>query len=163
MPIPKPSKGETEGNFISRCMGNPTMNSEYKDQKQRSAVCYSSWRDTKEEEKEEATSDAPWASVDKSALPVSAFLWVEDPKKKSTWHLPYKDASGNINLGALRAIAAAVAGARTGSPMSIPSSVRAKITALLKRHKIGQYAGPAKKTESHYYNGGEGSDFWVNK
>ena len=88
----------------------------------------------------EAVSDAPWSSVDKSKLPKSAFLWVEDPKKKSTWHLPYKDAQGNINLGALRAISAAVAGARTGTPMSIPADVRKKIDGLLKKYKIGEYA-----------------------
>jgi hypothetical protein len=44
MPIPKPRKNETEKDFISRCMGNEVMNREYPDNKQRSAVCYSSWR-----------------------------------------------------------------------------------------------------------------------
>jgi len=44
MPIPKPAKGEKEQDFISRCMGNNTMNKDYPDQKQRSAICYSQWR-----------------------------------------------------------------------------------------------------------------------
>jgi len=44
MPLPKPSTGETEDDFISRCMGNDTMTDEYPDSKQRSAVCYSQWR-----------------------------------------------------------------------------------------------------------------------
>jgi predicted nucleotidyltransferase len=44
MPIPTPSGGEEQSAFISRCMGNDVMNSEFPDQKQRSAVCYSQWR-----------------------------------------------------------------------------------------------------------------------
>src|SRR5262249_13445649 len=33
--------GESEKDFIARCMGNPTMKSDYTDQKQRLAVCFS--------------------------------------------------------------------------------------------------------------------------
>lgn len=43
MPIPAPRKGEAKNQFISRCMGNPTMVREYPDQKQRSAICYAQW------------------------------------------------------------------------------------------------------------------------
>lgn len=95
----------------------------------------------------EGVSDAPWSSVDKSKLPKSAFLWIEgDGKTKSQWHLPYKDMSGNINMGALRAISSAIAGGRTGKSMSIPPEVRSKIDGLLKRYKIGKYA-KAKASE----------------
>jgi hypothetical protein len=95
---------------------------------------------------QEGISNKSWASVDKSKLPKSAFLWIEgDGKTKAQWHLPYKDEQGNVNLGALRAIAAAVAGARTGKPMKIPSEVRKKIDNLLKKYKIGKYA--EKKTD----------------
>jgi len=98
---------------------------------------------------EEGVSDKSWADVDKSKLPKSAFLWIEgDGKTKDLWHLPYKDEAGNVNLGALRAIAAAIAGARTGKPMSIPADVRKKIDDLLKKHKIGQYA---KKQKLHLF------------
>lgn len=48
MPIPQPSKGEKENDFISRCMGNSTMSKEYPDQKQRSAICFDSWKNSKE-------------------------------------------------------------------------------------------------------------------
>lgn len=41
MPLPKPKAGETRKNFNSRCMGNPTMNTEYPKQDQRYAVCNS--------------------------------------------------------------------------------------------------------------------------
>lgn len=45
MPIPSPSKSESRNEFISRCMGDSVMNSEYKDQKQRAAICYSKWEE----------------------------------------------------------------------------------------------------------------------
>lgn len=45
MPIPKPKAGEKEEEFISRCMGNGTMNKEYPDEKQRAGVCYTQWRE----------------------------------------------------------------------------------------------------------------------
>jgi len=45
MPIPSPRKGEKEGDFIGRCMGDGIMKTDYKDQKQRLAVCYGSWRE----------------------------------------------------------------------------------------------------------------------
>ena len=44
MPLPKPSKKETEQEFVSRCMGDDMMNKEYKDQKQKAAICYSQFR-----------------------------------------------------------------------------------------------------------------------
>ena len=50
MPIPKPFSGESEDNFITRCMGDPIMQNEYGGSEQRLAVCndaYSS--DAKEE------------------------------------------------------------------------------------------------------------------
>jgi hypothetical protein len=45
MPIPKPSKGEKESDFISRCMGNAVMVKDYPKQKQRAGVCYTQWKD----------------------------------------------------------------------------------------------------------------------
>jgi hypothetical protein len=39
MPIPQPNAGETQDDFISRCMANQTMNSDYPDSSQRYAVC----------------------------------------------------------------------------------------------------------------------------
>ena len=49
MPIPKPSGSETESEFISRCMDDPTMRSEY-DRGQRTAICIASFRDGKKGE-----------------------------------------------------------------------------------------------------------------
>jgi hypothetical protein len=44
MPIPLPKKSEKQGDFVSRCMGDETMNKEFTDQKQRAAVCYSQFK-----------------------------------------------------------------------------------------------------------------------
>ena len=40
--LPTPS-GESEDEFISRCMGDDQMNKEFPDQDQRYAVCISQW------------------------------------------------------------------------------------------------------------------------
>lgn len=40
--MPKPKKGESKNDFISRCMGYDDM--QKYEQKQRAAICYSYWR-----------------------------------------------------------------------------------------------------------------------
>lgn len=50
MPIPTPNGGENEQDFTDRCMSNDKMVNEYPDEKQRYAVCMSSWRDKKTDE-----------------------------------------------------------------------------------------------------------------
>ena len=49
MPIPKPIGGETESEFMARCMDDRTMLAEYSQRDQRVAVCLSSYRDGKKE------------------------------------------------------------------------------------------------------------------
>jgi hypothetical protein len=44
MPLPTPNTGESEQDFIGRCMGNDTMNADFPEQEQRSAVCHKQWR-----------------------------------------------------------------------------------------------------------------------
>jgi len=39
MPIPTPHNNESHDDFISRCMADPKMNSEYDDESQRFAIC----------------------------------------------------------------------------------------------------------------------------
>lgn len=41
MPIPQPNDNENKQKFLSRCMSDSTMKEEYKDSKQRVAVCLS--------------------------------------------------------------------------------------------------------------------------
>lgn len=42
MPLPKPSPSESQKDFIQRCMSEAT---EFPDQEQRLAVCYTQWRE----------------------------------------------------------------------------------------------------------------------
>lgn len=44
MPIPKPRKAEKQSKFMSRCMSDKITKKEFPDNKQRVAVCFSSWR-----------------------------------------------------------------------------------------------------------------------
>jgi len=43
MPVPTPQSDEERNSFISRCMRDETMVSEYEDTNQRLAICFSSW------------------------------------------------------------------------------------------------------------------------
>ena len=43
MPIPNKKSGEKENDFISRCMSDNTMVKEFKDEKQRYAICKLKW------------------------------------------------------------------------------------------------------------------------
>lgn len=49
MPIPKPNMNESRQDFITRCMGDDTMASEYTDSDQRLAVCTSEYDSNKED------------------------------------------------------------------------------------------------------------------
>lgn len=44
MAIPAPKKSEAQEDYVDRCMADDTMGSDYPDDKQRAAVCYSTWR-----------------------------------------------------------------------------------------------------------------------
>ncbi len=56
MPLPNPSKGETQSDFVSRFMSNDQMKKDYPESKQRLAVAYSQWR--RRNSKKEATMEA---------------------------------------------------------------------------------------------------------
>ncbi len=45
MPLPTPREEEAQSDFISRCMGNSEMVSEFADPAQRRAVCHRQWED----------------------------------------------------------------------------------------------------------------------
>jgi len=47
MPLPKPQKKQEKKEFLSSCMADSTMNKEFKDSKQRYAVCNAQWNDEK--------------------------------------------------------------------------------------------------------------------
>lgn len=50
MPLPKKNKTETKKKFMSRCLSDLTTKKEFKDIKQRIAVCMSQW-EKKDDEK----------------------------------------------------------------------------------------------------------------
>lgn len=58
MPIPKPTKGEKQSDFIGRCMGDDVMRSEYPEREQRAAVCYSSFRRSKKQKNQAEEGDS---------------------------------------------------------------------------------------------------------
>lgn len=39
MPLPKPKEGDSQSQFMDKCMSNEVMKSEYPNDKQRLAVC----------------------------------------------------------------------------------------------------------------------------
>lgn len=45
MPLPKPKKGEEKKKFLPRCMSDKETSKEFKDVKQRYAVCLNLWKD----------------------------------------------------------------------------------------------------------------------
>lgn len=45
MPLPTPAVGETQKDFISRCMSSDIMKMDYKDKEQRYAVCQAQWKE----------------------------------------------------------------------------------------------------------------------
>ena len=45
MPLPKPRSGETQKEFIKRCMGESTTISEFPQTDQRFAVCQTQWEE----------------------------------------------------------------------------------------------------------------------
>ena len=47
MPLPSKRKDEPQKEFMSRCMGDDAMNAEFKDAKQRAAVCISQYQERK--------------------------------------------------------------------------------------------------------------------
>jgi len=55
MPLPSPNKDEEQKSFVSRCIGTDSVVEEFPDQKQRVAICFSQWRQSKK--KDSATTD----------------------------------------------------------------------------------------------------------
>jgi len=62
MPIPKPRAGETQEQFVGRCMADPTMRDEY-DQEQRAAVCFNTWNEASKSEDTDVVESGTLASI----------------------------------------------------------------------------------------------------
>lgn len=69
MPLPSPSQHEKQGGkkgeqaFISRCMADKNIQNDFKDQKQRAAVCYSRLREAKKKKSKGEIEAADWDLV----------------------------------------------------------------------------------------------------
>jgi HK97 family phage major capsid protein len=77
-------------------------------------------------------------TVNGQELPASAFLYIGDAEDTSTWKLPVKDASGEINLGRVAAAAAAVSpkgfrGKRVDVPKEAMGDIKRRLISMYKR------------------------------
>lgn len=64
MPIPKPDLRKTEQKFISDCMGDESLNKDFPNQKQRYAVCKTTFdRAKKSKASEGDDSDVNWLDM----------------------------------------------------------------------------------------------------
>ena len=99
--------------------------------------------------KAEEISTRSWDDVDKAKLPRACFL-VAESENRSEWKLPVFEGAGptdsegrytrrgQLNAHAVRAALAALGGARTGKPMRVSGSVRARLQSLARRAGIGE-------------------------
>lgn len=71
-----------------------------------------------------------------SDLPASAYAWVEDKEKKTTWHLPHHGKDGAVKCNCVRAALQAIGGARTGKPMGVPESAVSHLKSHAKECEI---------------------------
>jgi hypothetical protein len=62
MPLPTPKKNQEEDSFMQDCMGDPTMNKDFKEQKQRAAVCYRQFSERKKK-KSTASEEVKWSDI----------------------------------------------------------------------------------------------------
>jgi len=56
MPLPSPKQNQNKEDFINSCMASPTMKQEYKNIKQRLAVCHSQYG--------KSSSSAAWDQIE---------------------------------------------------------------------------------------------------
>lgn len=64
MPLPTPKKNQEEDSFMQDCMSDPTMNKDFKDQKQRAAVCYRQFK-VRKNKKSNASEEVKWSDLNK--------------------------------------------------------------------------------------------------
>jgi len=80
MPLPKPKDDEGQPAFVSRCMGDTTMKTEYPEQKQRLAICFSQFKKGGKDMKDKVTIpvDSKVAvDVDTKVITISDRLGIE--------------------------------------------------------------------------------------
>lgn len=102
MPIPKPKSGESEQDFMSRCVSDDIMRSEYPDQDQRVAVCLGSFRKNAKEHSEMIEeNDIPLDEVkyETGSLDVAAEIKASADESEAGVFTGYGSIFGNKDLG----------------------------------------------------------------
>jgi len=110
----------------------------------------------------ESPNNTGWFEIDKRNFPRKAFLWVDDEDRRSTWHLPYRQGTGNIdkksgyyesagavNLNVLRAVAQVLESHARDDKLNIPAKIRSKINNVLEVNKIGRFSTGEGSMEIH--------------
>lgn len=102
MPIPKPSTGEEESEFMSRCMGDKTMQAEYS-RNQRLAVCLSVFRGDEKESMMDAEHQEPIEEYSETEVldiqaEIKAYHDDDDDEKKGMFS-GYGSIFNNKDLG----------------------------------------------------------------
>jgi HK97 family phage prohead protease len=120
VPLPKPNPGESQKDFLNRCMGDEVMVSEFEDEAQRYAVCVDLWKEAGREMDERkalpvhhtAVSDAPWDGSRNEAnlrndgdaeYYRQAYAWVDpekDPDTKAAYKFIHHNVSADGEVGA---------------------------------------------------------------
>ena len=102
MPLPKPSLGESRDEFVSRCMSDDKVNSEFPDSNQRVAVCNSQFEGGKMSEEQidlEEYIDDQETKVEDGTLDVQfEYKAVHDEEEKGVF-TGYGSIFGNKDLG----------------------------------------------------------------
>ena len=87
MPLPTPNNGEKRSKFMDRCMSDPTTRGEFKDSKQRAAVCSSQFE--KAESKASVVFNPnPWDEKDK------ILYWSKSKEKNKPLNKPFRTPKG---------------------------------------------------------------------
>ena len=87
MPLPTPNNGEKRSKFMDRCMSDPTTRGEFKDNKQRAAVCSSQFE--KAESKASVVFNPnPWDEKDK------ILYWSKSKEKNKPLNKPFRTPKG---------------------------------------------------------------------
>lgn len=89
MPIPKPNVGESEKDYLDRCMGNDTILSEYPTTDQRVAVCLGKYNEGKMEEQQFETGQ----------LDIVAEIKATEEDEGKGYFKGYASVFGNKDLG----------------------------------------------------------------
>ena len=93
MPLPSPRRGQSRNGFISNCMSSDEMRKEFPDQKQRAAVCYSKWDESKGDNKMEIDFTKQIIEAKEKKTLNKPFRTPGGPKKFSVY---VKNEKGNI-------------------------------------------------------------------